>query len=359
MPSPKKDPAAPAAQADPARRVSMRDIAKAVGVSVSAVSLAIKNSPRVSEGMRRKIQKKIGEMGYQPDPMLAALCHYRRGRSRAPIGAELAWLNCWSEPGKLRSFREFDYYWQGAFEEAGRNGFRLETITLKECGTFERMESILRARSIRGLLIPPHGAQNIGWGDFSWDNFCTVRFGHSVQNPQAHIVTSDQLKDGMIAFENIWNLGYRRIAYVATRGSSIKTARFAAGFLQGQLNVEAKLKLPPLLLDEMNFQKDEKLFLSWLRKTRPDAIFTDLAYLPGMLTKAGYKVPRDIGLASTSVLDGNVSAGIDQNSGEIGKAAVQMLISLINHNERGIPKICRELLIEGRWIDGDSLPPKK
>jgi len=58
------------------------------------------------------------------------------------------------------------------------------------------------------------------------------------------------------------------------------------------------------------------------------------------------------------VLDGNASAGIDQNSRETGKAAIQMLISLLNHHERGIPEICRELLIEGRWVPGATLPAK-
>ncbi len=336
----------------------MRDIAKAVGVSVVAVSLALKNSPRVSKGMRQKIQEKMEEMGYHPDPMLAALCHYRRSKSSHPIGAELAWINCWPEPRKLRSYREFDFYWQGAFEEAQRNGFRLEAFNLKDCGTLERVESILRARNVRGILIPPHGALNLNWGDFRWDDYCVIRFGHSVQNPPVHIIASDQLTDGMMAFENMWNRGYRRIAFVAMRGSSIRTARFSAGFLQGQLKVEAKLKLPPLLLDEINQQADEKMLRSWLRKTKPDAIFTDLASLQSMLTKAGYQVPGDIALAATSVLDGNASAGIDQSSKEIGKAAIQMLISLINHNERGIPKICRELLVQGTWKDGDTLPSK-
>jgi len=358
MPSLKMDLAESAGQADPTRRVTMRDIAKAVGVSVSAVSLAMKNSPRVSVGVRQKIQATIKELGYRPDPFLSVLSHYRRSKSIAPISAELAWINCWPNPKKLRSYREFDCYWQGATEEAKRNGFRLEAFNLRDCETIERLENILHARNVRGILIPPHGAQNIKWGDFRWDDYCLIRFGHSIQNPRAHIVTSDQLTDGMIAFENIWNKGYRRIGYVATRGSSIKTARFSAGFLQGQLKVNAKLKLPPLLLDETNYQKDESAFLSWLRKTRPDAIFTDLAYLRGVLIKAGYKVPSDIGLVATSVLDGNATAGIDQNSKEIGKAAIQMLISLINHNERGIPEFCRELLIEGTWRDGDTLPSR-
>jgi len=357
---PKSDPPHLPVQPDPNKRVSMRDVAKAMGVSVSAVSLAIKNSPRISEGMRRKIQDKIQEMGYFPDPMLSVLSHYRRSKSTQTIGAELAWINCWPVPQKLRLYREFDLYWQGAFEEARRNGFRLEEFQLKDCETVSRMEKILRARNIRGILIPPHGAVEIDWGDFRWADYCTVRFGHSVLNPRAHMVTSDQLTDGMMAFEGIWNQGYRRIGYVTTRDTATRVVHFSAGFLQGQLKVRAKAQLQPLLLsDKKNLKEDREQLSSWLRKARPDAIFTDLPHLHDLLPKCGYRVPEDIGLAVTSVLDGDASAGIDQHSKEIGKAAIQLLISLINHNERGIPEICRELLIEGRWVDGDTLPPRK
>ena len=43
---------------------------------------------------------------------------------------------------------------------------------------------------------------------------------------------------------------------------------------------------------------------------------------------------------------------------EIGRAAIQLLISLIHHNERGVPRVRRELLIEGEWVDGSTLPPR-
>ena len=338
----------------------MREVAKAVGVSVSAVSLAVKNSPRVSEKVRQKIQDTMREMGYQPDPMLAALCHYRRARSTTPIGAELAWINCWPNPKELRTFREFELYWQGALDEAKRCGFRLEEFRLKECESFARLGKILRARNINGILLPPHGTLwPSNWQEFRWNDFCIVRFGHSVAQPRAHLVTSDQLTDGMIAFESIWNRGYRRIAYVTTRDTTIKGTRFSAGFLLGQLKVKAKSRLYPLLMsDKKNLKEDQKQLTSWLQKTKPDAIFTDCPGLRRVLASCGYQVPKDIGLAATSVLDGGASAGIDQNSKEIGKAAVQLLISLINHNERGIPDVCRELLIEGRWVDGNTLPPK-
>jgi len=344
-----------------AKRVSMRDVAKAVGVSVSAVSLAVKNSPRVSPQVRQQILAKIKEMGYQPDPVLKALCHYRRTKFAAPVAAEIAWINAWHDPGALRSYHEFDLYWRGAFEEAQRCGFRLEEFRLQECGSFGRLEEILRARNINGILIPPLGPQwPLNWQEFQWQDFSVVRFGHSVTYPRAHLVTSDQLTDGMLAFESMWNKGYRRIGYVTTRETTKRGTRFSAGFLMGQLKVGAEARLYPLLMsDQRSLKEDQKQLTAWLRKNKPDAILTDAQNLHQLLGSCGYRVPEDVGLATTSVLDGGVSAGIDQNSEEIGKAAAQMLISQIDYNQRGIPQVCRELLIEGRWVDGDTLPERK
>ena len=100
-------------------------------------------------------------------------------------------------------------------------------------------------------------------------------------------------------------------------------------------------------------------FSKWLEKNRLDAILSDLAETRPMLDQLGYRVPEDIGMASTSILDGNASAGIDQNSKEIGRASMETLISLLNHNQYGIPKIVREVLITGSWVDGSTLPRRK
>ena len=78
-----------------------------------------------------------------------------------------------------------------------------------------------------------------------------------------------------------------------------------------------------------------------------------------MLAHTGYGVPKDFGLATTSAVQGSPVAGINQNSDEIGRAAIQLLISLIHHNERGIPRVRREVLVEGEWVDGATLPPRK
>jgi DNA-binding LacI/PurR family transcriptional regulator len=341
---------------DPKERVTLRDVARKLNVSHTTVSRALRDDTQISESMRQRVQRVAQELGYRPDPMLAALAHYRQGRTRAPICAELAWINHWHEPQRLRSFREFDLYWKGASAEAERCGFRLEEFVLDERISSSRLEKILRARNIRGILIPPHGDFAPDWGDFHWNDFCVVRFGHSVSSPRAHLVTSDQLTDGLIAFENIWKNGYRRVGLVTSTKSH---TRFSAGFFFAQMKWSPEFQLPALVLAQDQREADQRRLTSWLRKLSPDAIFTDVRELHDLLMKAGYVVPQDIGLAAMSVLDGNADAGIYQNSDEVGRAAVQLLISLINHNERGIPEICREVLVEGRWVNGKTLPPKR
>lgn len=339
----------------PKARVTLRDIAQRLEVSHTTISRALRNDPEISKAMRDRVHKTAQAMGYKPDPMLNALAHYRRSQTKTAIAAELAWINHWEIPTDLWKFKEFSLYWKGAFEEADRSGFRLEEFTLEKGMSLDRLEKILRARNIRGILLPPRGDSAPDYRQFNWDDFCVVRFGHSFEFPHAHLVSSDQLTDGVIAFENIWKNGYRRIGLVT---SAKMHTRFSAGFLFSQMKWSPNTRLPALVFKQERAEEDSKKLKTWLKAHRPDAILTDVSELRDLLASLGYAVPTDVGLATTTILDGNADSGINQNSEEIGRAAIQLLISLINHNEIGIPKICREVLVEGCWIDGSSLPQR-
>lgn len=341
-------------------RVTLREIARRLDISHTTVSRALRNDPRITASLRRRVRRTAAEMGYQPDPMLAALAHYRRGTIHHPVTAALAWINTWPEPKRLRSFREFDLYWKGAAAEAGRNGYRLEELSCPRDLSPARLQEVLKARGIRGLLLSPGWAGIIpDWQNFKWEDFYAVRFGYSLKSPSTHLVSSDQLSNGLLAFERMWAKGYRRIGMVMWKIQGSRLVRFAAGYLYGQLQVQPKLRLTPHMMEESDPVKTERQFLAWFKKTQPDAILTDVQIVPQLLANAGYRVPQDIGLATLSVLDGGINAGIYQNSEEIGAAGVQLLISLIHHNERGVPEIPREVLIPGRWVDGSELPVKK
>ena len=57
----------------PERRPNMQQIGEAAGVSKSAVSLALRNDPRIPESTRQRIQTIAREMGYRRNPVVDSL----------------------------------------------------------------------------------------------------------------------------------------------------------------------------------------------------------------------------------------------------------------------------------------------
>jgi DNA-binding LacI/PurR family transcriptional regulator len=293
-------------------------------------------------------------MGYQPNAAATALAHFKQQSKSVPIQAAIAWINAWPDPKKLRSYQEFDRYWQGASKAAEKFGFRLEEFIVNEDMPLRRIEKILLTRGMNAILIPPHGEIPVNWNAMHWEHFSAVRFGRALEGlPPFHSVTTDQSANGSLAFQKIREKGYSRIGFV---GGESPQRLYVAGFLQAQLNVSESSRLPPLLLHGDDPPDTQKRLATWIKKYKPDAIFTEIIRVPQMLKEMGYRVPQDIGLAGTSVLDIAVDAGIDQHVEEVGRVAVLVLISLINDNDLGGPAIQREILIKGEWVDGSSLP---
>jgi len=338
-------------------RVSLRDIASEIGVSHVTVSLALRGDSRISVTRRQEIAAAAERLGYRPDPMLASLSAYRQAKKPVEIRSTVAWLNQWPEARQLRRFQEFDAYWRGAHDYAVRLGYRLEEFVVGKDMTAARLQQILLARNVRGILIPPH-TNGLHLPDFDWSQFSVVRLGISVKSPRAHIVTSDQKNCAAMAFDEMWVRGYRRIAYVTAHRFDRNTGgNFRAGYLSAQdVHVPLRRHLAPFSLSEENTPADVRTLRKWLRTAKPDAIISALGNLPELLDRAGYRVPDDLGVAVLSLLDGHFDAGVDQNSIEVGRVAMATLAALIHQNERGVPQYCRRVLVEGRWVDGTSLP---
>ena len=342
------------------KRVTIYDIAAKVGVSHSTVALALRNHHRISEKRRRQILQVAKEMGYSPDPLLAALASYRAQIQPTKLQNAIVWLNHWEQPERLRgAHREFDAYWRGAHSSAQRFGYRLDEVRWEPEFSAQRFEQILLTRAIRGVLIPPHPVPP-DWGDFDWNKFSVIRFGLSVPKPDSHLVTADQLRAVLMAARKISELGYQRIGLVIPEDQDRRLGgNFIGGFAAAQTFYQLAV-LPPFLIEERFYLSDNargaQLLQRWLNKHKPDALLTSVGSLPEILRELGYRVPKDIAVAGTSI-DVPVDAGIDQHSEAIGRVAVEMLVSQINLNERGEPEDPSRILIESRWRDGNSLPP--
>lgn len=354
-PKPKADPAA----AEPRRRVTIRDIARQVGVSHVTVSYALRGMPRVSEDLRKKILHEAERMGYCPDPMLQALCAYRRGGQPTEIKSSLAWLTCWDPPEEMHAFKEFHAYWLGARQAAEKQGYRLEEFAPGRQLSLARILNILRSRGIRGVLIPPpHGASKVNLAEIDWSGFSLVKFGHTFGDLKANLVTSAHVYNAMLAFARISERGYRRIGFV-TNDRLLQRTHFVSGYLRAQYNLDVSARVDILAIADTESEAGRLRALgAWVRRERPDAILTTTRELPAMLGALGLRIPEDLAVAVTSVLDGNGDAGIHQNSFEIGRAGCEMVISQIIHGAFGVQECPRELLIQGYWQDGSMLPDR-
>src|SRR4051812_23519562 len=82
---------------------SYQDIAKKAKVSIMTVSLALRNSPRVSQQTRTRIRRIADRLGYRADPQIAAMMGYLRTRRTTKDQPVLALINAREAPvAKLR-----------------------------------------------------------------------------------------------------------------------------------------------------------------------------------------------------------------------------------------------------------------
>ena len=96
-----------------------------------------------------------------------------------------------------------------------------------------------------------------------------------------------------------------------------------------------------------------------LKREKPDVIITPNApTLQKLLESAGWKIPRDVGLAWLSCQRlGDSLSGIWQNGDGIGALAVDTLISMLERHEHGLPQQATTFMLEGQWNEGRTLRP--
>jgi len=337
----------------------MRDIGAKLGVSHVTVSYALRGVPRVSPALRDRICEEARKMGYRPDPMLQALSTYRRTSREANIQSALAWLCCWDPPEQMHTRKEFHAYWLGVKHVAEKHGYRLERLVPNERLSVSRIQQIMQARSIRGVLIPPpQSTFSQDLSAFDWSKFAVVKFGHAFDKLRVNLVTSAHTYNAALAIRKMTERGYRRVGFVSSE-YSIRRTLFLSGVLLAQTDLAERDRVPFLSLPEAEVKNGASERLrAWVEKEKPDAILSNLSEVPAMIRKAGYDIPGAIGFAALSVHDGNSDAGIDQKPFEVGKAACELVVSLIMYGSWGYPEAPREVLIEGAWVDGSMLPAR-
>ena len=340
-------------------RVTLRDIATQAQVHISTVSLALRNSPKLRPEMCARIQKIAADLGYTPDPAMAALVAYRKGVQTLSYQSTIAWLNNWPVPGKLREVQTFNDYFLGASERAARFGYKLEEFALHATGiTPARMASILRTRNIQGIIVPPQEFDGDKL-DFDFSDFSAVALGYSLRPASLHVVTNHQFLSATLLFNKLRSLGYRRIGlYLSADWDKKVNHGYSTGVYTAQNSLPAEDRIPPLMPSRWTPSTQDE-FCDWIARHRPDAIISqgiDHENFTNWLKPLGYRYPRDIGLADLSAHPNEPKiAGIYQNDPLIGATAVDFVIGMLQRNERGLPVTIIYTLVNGVWHPGESV----
>ena len=101
---------------------------------------------------------------------------------------------------------------------------------------------------------------------------------------------------------------------------------------------------------------DRGVFTAWLEKNRPDVIFTLYHEVRRWLSELGRKVPADIGLIQYEWRADHADwAGMDQRNDLVGAAALDMLVTMVHHNDRGVPAHPKATMIGPHWVDGSTV----
>jgi LacI family transcriptional regulator len=333
---------------------SLRQIAALAEVHYSTVSLALRGHASIPAETRARIFKIAKELGYQRDPMLSALAHYRHLKKARMQPATLAFL---TPRRSARNWWDTHHtgtgYYEGALQRAQELGFGVETFSYHRAEMSPlRLDGVLRTRNIHSLLLFPT-IQSRGHLRLPWERYNAVTIGYSLVYPPIHRVATAHTQSIMTLLRHLRSLGYRRFGLVlqAEHDERVNHA-WSAGYILELQRLPRQSRIPMLSTLE------EKLFLRWLKRWKPDVVVSPYSQPMDWLREAKWQIPEQIGFASLSLSDPLLRkgiSGIDENSAFIGASAIDLLVAQLQRLERGIPEKRMTLLIEGNLSPGRTV----
>ena len=344
------------------RNITLRDIAERAGVHLSTVSLALKNSPHLPPETRTRLQALAKKLGYRPNPLVSALMAQRGRRRDARIRSAIAYLLTYPKEFDWRENPLHRSIYEGAKERAEEFGFNVATFDLSDGDlTAERIQSILSARGITGLMLPPFVKETDMLKQLNWGNFCAISIGTIYPHATIDYVSNDNYQTMRLIHQRCRDLGYERIGFVMNSSlNPVQEFRFAAADLLEQCSIPKTRRVKPLFT-EMRPGIDiwPSEIHAWCAKERPDVLVTPVSQHAGPWLRLIRELPGSPALVSLSVpRENGPLAGILQDGFEMGAVGAQMVISKVYRNETGPQAKRWAHFLAGTWLDGSSCPPR-
>lgn len=318
--------------------VTLAQIAKKVGLSISAVSYALRDHPRIAPATRRRVADVARALGYRPHPAVVALMtHVRRAQSP---GNRLYFAFIWVEATRRQS--EIDplcrLVYRGARARAELLGIDLIPFWLRDRGmTPRRLQQILVARGIIGVVFSPCVSATAVDQEWDWDAFSMAVIGNAPWRVALH-------RAGHHHFAGMTEMVQRVAEYPGTcvalldravneRSGRAWEAAFLA-FSRPQRSARARLWV--------GSPAETARRREFLRRWQPAVV---IASNPDFQVNLG----NSRWFMLNCEIAGSNASGIDQDWSAIAAHAVDLVFGQINRNERGVPREPKIVHFNGRW----------
>ncbi len=332
-----------------AERISLKELARKLGLSESTVSKALNGRHDVSAEVRERVRSVAADLGYAPDPAARGLATGKR----CAIGVYL--LNRFDRPaGEYFGFN----FLGGLMKEAQLRGNDIMVFQESDEALRDGYLAYARKRGVDGVVFVgmwPNDRLCAGLAD---DEFPWVAIDTPVSGARRGFVSTDNRQGIAAVLEELYERGYRRPGYIGIHGGGyVGTERRAAfedfcrdrGMLDSALVADTSLNL------RSGYEAAAALLGS---SSKPDAIVcaSDLQAL-GCLRAArdlGIRVPEELGVTGfddipAASLASPALTTAAQDADAVGRRAIASLLG---------PEDPAPSLIPARLVLRDTLKEK-
>jgi LacI family transcriptional regulator len=314
------------------KEVTIYDIAKALNISPSTVSRALKDHPHIRKETKKKIRAAAVDMGYQQNKFAT----YLRQRHTNTIGVVVPRLDSYFMATALA----------GIEKVTSENGYGLIITQSQESWRKEIscVYTLFNSR-VDGLIVSlAYDTKNTDHFDILFKKDIPVFFFDRVADCNGCInIVIDNYKAGYEATSHLIDQGSKRILHLGGNMlRNVYSERFR-GYKHALADNRIEFDPNLILISDMSNQAGKDTAQRVLKmKPRPDGIFTsnDTTAVAAIveLQKAGIKIPYDIAMAGfnnepiSQVVQPNLTT-VDYPAREIGEIAASALINKLKNSE--------------------------